>query len=84
MSFSVMSSEAFSYLNKVTERLGVLEDYQKFEKSLHSYRMGTITREELQTMVIWLAYTSKFSEVTFLDFLSHPITLELNMACIEH
>lgn len=48
---TVMSSEAFSYLNKVTERLGVLEDYQKFEKSLHSYRMGTITREELQKMV---------------------------------
>jgi len=67
MSFSGMSSEAFSYLNKVTERLGVLEGYQKFEKSLHSYIMGTITREELQTMVIWVIHPN-FQKLHFWIF----------------
>ncbi|XP_073219977.1 uncharacterized protein [Cicer arietinum] len=49
--FSDMYSEALAFLEKVEEKLGNPEDYQKLLECLHTYRIETITRQELQASV---------------------------------
>lgn len=46
-----MYSEALAFLEKVEEKLGNPEDYQKLLECLHTYRIETITRQELQASV---------------------------------
>ncbi|KAJ7974484.1 Paired amphipathic helix SIN3-like protein [Quillaja saponaria] len=64
-----MYSQAFSFCEKVKEKLGSLDDYQAFLKCLHIFSNGIIKRNDLQNLVTDLLgkYPDLMSE--FNDFL---------------
>lgn len=70
-----MYNQAFSFCEKVKEKLGSSDDYQAFLKCLHIFSNGIIKRNDLQNLV---------SDIIFLlcipDLASGNIFLQLSVS----